>query len=122
MFRLVADIHLSDIGSLYWHKQQRHALCRILKMSVNGASTIFSFALWVIYVPIGCRHPFIQYWHPLLAKTKAKCSLPHPENECQWSVTSFSCCIFGNQGIAQIFAFITDLLTVLISKNTLDQR
>jgi len=122
MFRLVADIHFSDIGSLYWEKLQRHAPCRILRMSVNGASTISSFASWLIYVPIGCRHTFIQYWQPLLAKTTAKCSLPHPENERQRSINSFSCCILGNQVIALIFTFITELLTTIIGKNTIYQR
>jgi len=67
MFRLVADINLSDIGSVYWQKQQRHAPCHILKVSVN----------------------------------------------------SFTCCMIGNEGIAQIFVFITELLTSLIGKNTL---
>ena len=71
-----------------------------------------------MYVPIGCRHPFIKYWQPLLAETTKTCSLPHPENERQQSVNSFSCCIFGNQGIALIFAFIKELLTALIGKNT----
>jgi len=40
MFRLVADIHSSNIGSLYWQKHQRHAPCHILKMNVNGASSV----------------------------------------------------------------------------------
>jgi len=70
MFQLVADIHLSNIGSLYWQNQQRHAPCRILKMSVNR----------------------------------------------------FSCCIFGNQGIVLIFAFIPELLTAVIGKYTMYQR
>jgi len=35
IFRLVADIHLCDIGSLDWKTQQRNAPCGILKMSVN---------------------------------------------------------------------------------------
>jgi len=65
MFELAADIQLSDIGSLYSNKQQRHAPCHILKMSVNGESTIISFTSWVIQVPIGCRPPFISYWQPL---------------------------------------------------------
>jgi len=122
MFRLVPDIHLSHIGSLYSQKQQRHAPCRMLKLSVKGALTIVSCGSWVIYVPVGCRYPFIRYWQPLQAKTTATCSLPHPENERQQSVNSFSCCIFGNQGIARIFAFITELLTSLIGKNTIYQR
>jgi len=62
-------------------KQQRHAPCGILKMSVNGASTIFSFASWVSYVPIGFRYPFMRYWQPLVAKTTATCSMRHPEND-----------------------------------------
>jgi len=45
---LVADIHLSDIGSLYWQKEQRHAPCRMLKMNVNGALTVFGLAYVVI--------------------------------------------------------------------------
>jgi len=122
MIRLVADIHLSNIDSLYWQKQQRHALWSILKMIVNGASMIFSFASWVSYVPIGCRHPCMRYWHPLLAKTTATCSLRHPENEHQHSVNSFRTCIFRNQGIARIFGFITVLLTALLGKNTIYGR
>ena len=62
------------------------------------------------------------YWKPLLPKSTATCSLPHPENECQRSVNSCRCCIFGNQGIAQIFAFITELLTALIGKDTIPRR
>jgi len=89
MFRLVTDIHLSNIGSLYWQQQPRHAPCGILKMSVNGVSTIFSFASWVSYVPIGCRHPFIKYWQHLLAKTTATRSRRHPEDERQRSVHDF---------------------------------
>jgi len=85
-------------------------------MSLNGESTIFSFASWVIYVLIGCRHPFIIYWQLLLAKTPATCSLPHPDNERQRSINSFSCGIVGNQGIALIFAFRKALLTTLIGK------
>jgi len=122
MFQLVADIHLSSIGCLYCAKQQGHSHCHILGMSVNGASMIFRFASLVIHVPIGCRHPCIKYWQPLLAKTSATCSRPHPENERQRSVNSFSCRIFGNQGIALIFGFLTELLTTLMGKNTIYQR
>jgi len=90
-------------------------------MSVNGGSTIVSFVSWVIYVLIGCRHPFIKYWQPLLAKSTATCSLQHPENERQQSVNSLSCCIFGSQGIALIFVFRKELLAALIGKNTIYQ-
>jgi len=48
MFRLVVDSPLWDIGSLYWQNQRRHAPCGILKMSVNGASTVLGLAYFVI--------------------------------------------------------------------------
>jgi hypothetical protein len=48
MFQLVADIHLSIIGSVYWQKQQQLAPCRILKMSINGGSTVLVVAYLVI--------------------------------------------------------------------------
>jgi len=83
---------------------------------------IFSFASWVIYIPIGCRHPFIRYWQPLLAKTTATCSLPHSENEHQRSINSFRFSIFHNQGMVWIFTRITVLLTVLIGQNNIYQR
>jgi len=91
-------------------------------MSVNGGSTIFSFASWVIFVLIGCSHPFIRYWQPLPGKTTATCSLPYPENEHLRGVDGFSCGIFGNQDIAWIFIFPTELLTTLSGKNTIYQR
>jgi len=122
MFRFVADIHLSDIGSLYWEKLQRRTACCIMRMSINGASTIFNFTSYVLYVPIGCTHPFIKNCQPLLANTTAIWSLSHTENEHQRSINSFICCIFANQGIAQIFAFITELLTTLTGKNPNFQR
>jgi len=52
MFRLVADIHLSDIGSFYWQKLQWDAPSCILRTSVNGESTILILASWVIYIPM----------------------------------------------------------------------
>jgi hypothetical protein len=53
MFRLVAAIHLCDIGSLYGQKQQPNAACSILNMSVNGASTVLGLAYSVIKVSRG---------------------------------------------------------------------
>jgi len=61
-----------------------------------GASMIFSFASWMIYVPTGCRHPFIRYWLPSMEKTTATYSLPHPENERQRSITDFELRILRN--------------------------
>jgi len=114
MYQLVVHIHLSDIDRLYWEKLQRHTLCRILRMSVNGASRIFSFASWVIYVPIGCRPPYIGYCLPLLGKTTATCSLPHYGNERQETINNLELRILHNifsdwlqTSIYQIFAAFT---------------
>jgi len=91
-------------------------------MSVNIASLTFSFGSWVIYVPIGCSHPFMIYSQPVSAKTTSTWSLPHTENERQRSVNGFSGCLSRNQGIALIFAFLKQLLTALIGKNTMYLR
>jgi hypothetical protein len=119
---LVADFHLSDIGILHWQTKQRHAPCGILKMNVNRASIILSFASWIIYVPIVCRHPFMRYWHPLLAKTIGKYSLPHPENDRPQNVTSFSGCRFDIHVIARIVVFMKVFFIALSGKHTIYQR
>jgi len=85
-------------------------------------STFVSFASWAICVPIGCRHPFIRYWQPLLAKTKAASSLLHPDVERQQSVNSFGSWVFGNQGIVRIFTPITEPLTDSIGQCTIYER
>jgi len=63
---LVALMHHRCIGCWYRQQRQQHVHRSILRMSVNGAWTIFCFPFWIIYVLIGCRHPFIRYWQPLL--------------------------------------------------------
>ena len=78
--------------------------------------------VWVNYTAIGCRHPFMKYWQPLLAKTTATCCLWHPENERQWSINSFWSCIYDNQGITRIFVYISVLLPAFIGKNTIYSR
>jgi len=115
-------MHNGPIGSSYWQKREPHSHRPILSMSINEASTILGFAASVGYVPIGCRHPFMRYWQPSLAKTTATCFLRHPENERQRSVNSFRTCTFRNQGIARIFVCITVLSTALLRKNTLYRR
>jgi len=102
--------------------RQQHGHCPILRMSVNGGSTLFNFESWVIQGLIGCRHPLMRYWRPLGAKTAATRSLPQPENERQRSVHDFWSCIFGNQGILRIFDDIQEILTALLAKSTIYQR
>jgi len=115
----IVFMHNGRSGSCYMQKRSQRGHHHFLSMIVNRASTIFGFASWIGYVPIGCRNQFMRYWQPLLARTTATCSLRHAENEHQRSVNSFRTCIFHNQGIAQIFACITVLLTALLGKDNI---
>jgi len=115
-------MHNQCIGSFYRQKRQQHGHRPILRISINRVSTIFSFESCVMYVPIGCRHPFMRHWQPLKAKTTATCSLLHPENERQRRMNSFRSFIFRNHGITWIFAHITESLTTLIGRDKLYQR
>jgi len=110
-------MHNWCIRSFYSEKRQQHSVRLILRMSINGVSMILGFASWLIYVLIGCRHLFIRYWKPLLAKITVTCSLPHPENERQRSINSCSSSIFGYRGIVRIFVLITESFTALTGKS-----
>ena len=63
-----------------------------IKMSVNGASTIFGLVCKIIDYSIGHCHMKQTCWQYLLAELIATRSLPHSENECQWSVAAFWSC------------------------------
>jgi hypothetical protein len=106
-------MHNQHIASIYWQKGQQPGHHLILRMNVNGVSTIFTIATWVIYIPIGCKHQFMKYWQPLLAKTTVTCPLLHAANECPWSINGFASCMFGNQGIVQILRNISALFTTM---------
>jgi len=119
---LVVVINYRLIGSFDRQKLWQNCHRPILRMTVNWASMTVSFASSVIYVSIGCRHLFMRYSKPLDPKTSASCSLPNPENQRQWSVSSFRSEKYGHQGIAQIFTGITVLLIPLTGKHTIYQR
>jgi hypothetical protein len=61
---LVAGIHLAGIGSLYLQKQQRYAPCRMLKMNVNGLSTVIVVAYLVIMALGGFSRLYLNYCLP----------------------------------------------------------
>jgi hypothetical protein len=46
-------MHTGSIGCLYRPKRKQHAPCLIMKMSVNGASSMFRLASWLIKVQCG---------------------------------------------------------------------
>jgi hypothetical protein len=78
---------------------------------------MFSFASWLIYVQIGCRHPFLRNWQPVLAKMTATNSLPHPENGRQWSINNCQLCIFADLCSDWLQTSIYQILAAITGKN-----
>ena len=54
-----------NIGHLNAHNKHKHGPYHILKMSVNGASTIFGRVSWVIWGATGFTKSLTKYWPPL---------------------------------------------------------
>jgi len=54
---------------------------------------------------------------PLLARFR-----PHCDNEFQRSLNDFWSCTLGNQGIRQIYEFLTEVLTAVVLLNTRHKR
>jgi len=113
-------MHNWCIRTFYRQRRQQHSHCPFLRMSVNGAWTIFGLASWIIYVQIGCRHPFNRYWLPLLRKTTVTCSLPHPDNDRQRSVNDFQLRILGNLCPNWLQTPIYQILAAFTGKNNSD--
>jgi len=115
---LIAAIYKQGISRLSWHTQQQHAPCPILKLSLNGASTIFSLASLVIDVSLCNNNAYTMSWRPVQPKHCTISLLPHLEHQRQQSLNNFWFCILGNQGIARILELITEPLTAVVVQNT----
>jgi len=89
-----------------------------MRMSVNGASTIFRIESWVIYVPTSCRPPFFRYWQSLLGITTLICSLPHSENVRQRSGNDFPLRMLGNLCSNWLQISISEILAAFTGKTT----
>jgi hypothetical protein len=59
----------------------------------------------------------MRYWHPLLAKTTATCSLRHPENEGQRSVNDLEICILSKLGSDWCHTSRYEILEAFTGKN-----
>jgi len=71
MFRLVADIHLSDIGSLDCQQPPPRAPYWILIISIQRVSTVLVLAYLVFKVSHGSSRSLRNYWPPWWAKYNA---------------------------------------------------
>jgi len=75
---------------------------------------IFGFASLLISVFNGCRLSFIEYWLLSLDREIVACSLPHHDNECQWSVNDFWFYNFGNLSCEWLQAVINEVLAACV--------
>jgi len=85
--------HTQLVGWLYGQKFYWRFSYRLLKMNINGASTIFGVASCTIYGLWNIVIPYSPYRLPLLGRMIVMISLTLPKNERQWSITDFWFCI-----------------------------
>jgi hypothetical protein len=86
------------------------------KISINGASMIFSLACWAIRPPIDCKMSSRNFRPPLFAKQDMVLSLHHLGNERHWSVNDFRSHIFDNLGGNSLQTVRNEVLTAFIGK------
>jgi hypothetical protein len=86
-------------------------------MSVNGASTIFCPASWIIQGLCKGLHQKLHYWLPLWAQRPATISLPPPKHERQWSINDFLSYMLDNSRAVQRYTPIIIILAAYMGKN-----
>jgi len=94
---MVAGTDNQSIGRLQGQKYHRQHLYYLLKMSINGASTILVFASWIIKQLCDNIELYLKFWLHIWEKIAATISLRPPENEHQRSVNDFWFCIMDTQ-------------------------
>jgi hypothetical protein len=83
---LATAVHNQRTGSLLWQNNKQHGHCPILKLSVNGASTIFACVSCVIYVAIGLETCISEILTAFKCKNN-RSMLPAPS----WKWASIQC-------------------------------
>jgi len=84
---------------------------------------IFIFMVTFRYPTVNCKiltmvlhcH-FLMYWQPSYCKQVERRSLPHPENECQWSVNNGWSCVLGNLSGTWSHVSMNNWLAAVMSK------
>jgi len=84
--------HNQSIGFLYSQNGYGQHRYDLLKMSVNGVSTIFVFSFQLISLRCNNINLESNCWTPVWAKMILTISLPPPNNGCPWSVNNFWSC------------------------------
>jgi len=90
------------------------------KMSINGASTIYSLTHLAITRLHSHISPRRKYWPSRLVQWQATRSLPDHRNQHQRSVNDFWSCILHNQWAVQQHLVIIGILAAFMGKNSPD--
>jgi len=91
-----ASTHNHSPGRVYGHNCDRRYHYHLLKMNINGASTIFCLTSCTFKAMCIGVDPWSMYRPPLWAIMLVTISLPPPKNERQWSINDFWLCILDN--------------------------
>jgi hypothetical protein len=104
-----------------WNCAYNYAACNdfwnVFKVSINGASTIFSLTLSAINGMYSHILPKSKYLLSLGVKWNAICWVPHPRNERQQRVNDLDSYIVNNQRVLQWHSLIITVLATIISNN-----
>jgi len=106
--------HKGIFGCLYRQNRFQFPLYLIMKIRVNGASTMVGHVSWVICGATGCTLSWTDYWLPLLAKVKVKRFIPHLQNERQQTFNDCWPSIMVNHSAMWLLLSIYIVLTVII--------
>ena len=91
------------------------AFCVVLCMDAFRYLTVYRKTFTMVR-----RCSFGMNLLPLCSKYVVKRSMPHPENECQWSVNDFRSCILGTQSGHWLQLVITEVLASFIGESRSD--
>jgi hypothetical protein len=110
-------IHNRTIGRLAWQiciRHNRNHISNWVSMehsrSINGVSTIFALASWIIQSEWNAHKPQWTYWQPLLGKLQVMISRLPPTIECPRCVNCFCRCSKRYTAINCIVLFLNGVL------------
>ena len=112
--------HNQLISCLCWQKCQVQYCYHILKMSVNGASTISGLASWTFKALCIAVEPQSMHQPPLWAKILLTIPLPPPKIDRQRRVNIFWSCILDNLRAMEQRYPIINLSAAFTGKNAID--
>jgi len=112
--------HDHNIGRLDGQKWNRPYRYHLLKMNVNGASSIFGLAWWTLKALCIDGDPYSMYRPPWWAKMWVTRQRPPPKNEHQLSVTDVWFCIFHTPRAIEQCCPIISLSAAVMGKNASD--